>query len=149
MGSANENSNTAAGLRSGTTISGTGGGGGGFKKGGFKSSFTTVKGPSGSGGAAPIAAPTRKNVLGDDDDEDEEGDGAKTDRGQQASGTDSRRRGDLSRTPATDKHDRLTGVDGESDTDEGYASDLAGGGYYNPRRPTGCSKECSGRRVES
>lgn len=32
----------------------------------------------------------------------------------------------------------------ESDTDEEYLDNSAGGGYYDPRKPTGCSTECPG-----
>ncbi|KAL4955469.1 hypothetical protein BDW69DRAFT_160613 [Aspergillus filifer] len=100
-----------------------GGGGGGFKKGGFKSSFTAVKGPT-----AP-AAPTKKNVLGDDDDE---GDSVPV----------AERASDATR-PTSDKPSGLVRDSGESDTDDEYTSDYMGG-YYNPRRPTDCSAGCSG-----
>ncbi|KAL5041323.1 hypothetical protein BDW71DRAFT_169161 [Aspergillus fruticulosus] len=96
---------------------------GGFKKGGFKSSFTTVKGP-----VVP-AAPTRKNVLGDDD----EGDNAPVARG----------RSDSARSKL-DKASRITQEQGESDTDE-YVTGTAGGGYYDPRKPTDCFPGCHSR----
>ncbi|KAJ5377913.1 uncharacterized protein N7496_005322 [Penicillium cataractarum] len=105
---------------------GAGGGGGGFKKGGFKSSFSTVKGP---------VAPVRKNVLGDDEEEDDNtgevgsaGGKDKADGGVGGQGT----RGEEVRQ------------DAESDTDEEYARDRDGGGYYDPRRPTGCYAGCAG-----
>jgi hypothetical protein len=113
----------------GTTVSGGsttgggggGGGGGGFKKGGFKSSFAAVKGP---------AAPVKKNVLGDDD-EDEEDQSAKD-------------------QPASTASKPVRGQDipddAESDTDEEYARDQDGGGYYDPRQPTDCFSGCAGVR---
>ena len=101
------------------SASGTGSSGG-FKKGGFKSSFTTVKGP-----AAP-AAPTRKNVL-EDDDEGTNGPAA-------ARGDDHAR----SMGP------KIIQEQGESDTDEEYVTDTAGGGYYDPRKPTDCFPGCVG-----
>ncbi|KAL4772217.1 hypothetical protein BDW60DRAFT_207224 [Aspergillus nidulans var. acristatus] len=103
------------------SASGTGSSGG-FKKGGFKSSFTTVKGP-----AAP-AAPTRKNVLEDD----EEGNNAPV----AARGDDH----------ARSKSDIATMIiqEQESDTDEEYVTDTAGGGYYDPRKPTDCFPGCVG-----
>lgn len=101
------------------TGTGTGGGGGGFKKGGFKSSFATVKGP------VAQAAPAKKNVLGDDE-EDEQG---------QATEEMS------AHTKPPQGMDE--NVNAESDTDEEYA-DTASGGYYDPRKPTGCFDGCSG-----
>lgn len=95
------------------------GGGGGFKKGGFKSSFTAVKGP-----AAPTA-PIKKNVLGDDEDDDV---------------------GPHEKLDTVEAKPRGTRVDAESDTDEEYAEGLSGGGYYDPRRPTGCFAGCPGAR---
>ncbi|KAL4801751.1 hypothetical protein BDV18DRAFT_164563 [Aspergillus unguis] len=112
-----------AGSASGAGNSG-GGGGGGFKKGGFKSSFTAVKGP-----AAP-AAPTKKNVLGDDDDE----------RNSMPAAEGSH---DAARSKS-DKAPRIIGEQGESDTDEEYMTDTQGGGYYDPRRPTECFPGCAG-----
>lgn len=100
---------------------GSGGSSGGFKKGGFKSSFTTVKAP------APSSAPTRKNVLGGDDDDSP---GARE--------TDA----PAQNSPARDLKTRQDTE--ESDTDEEYANDIMGGGYYNPRRPTGCFVNCGG-----
>ncbi|PWY64524.1 putative C2H2 finger domain protein [Aspergillus heteromorphus CBS 117.55] len=112
---------TGAGIRSGTSS-----GGGGFKKGGFKSSFTTVKGP-----IAP-AAPTKKNVLGGDDEDNDvleaDDDTAQGFRNQIAA-------------PSSVQHDQT-----ESDTDEEYANSAIGGGYYNPRDPTGCFPGCPGGR---
>jgi len=109
---------------------GTGGsgGGGGFKKGGFKSSFTAVKGP-----VAP-AATVRKNVLGDDDDDDgHDDDDDKADALDRLDTPKSRpRKDEESKAPA------------ESDTDEEYGKDDAGGGYYDPRRPTDCFAGCTG-----
>ncbi|KAL4889289.1 hypothetical protein BDV59DRAFT_186906 [Aspergillus ambiguus] len=104
--------------------SGGGGGGGGFKKGGFKSSFTAVKGPVAS--AVP-----KKNVLGDDDEDDDQessGPAETTDRGQ-------------TKTP---KSSKAQDEPEESDTEEEYANDTAGGGYYDPRKPTGCFHGCAG-----
>ncbi|KAE8352685.1 hypothetical protein BDV28DRAFT_134649 [Aspergillus coremiiformis] len=117
-----------AGLRvidtKGSTAVGTGAGsGGGFKKGGFKSSFTTVKGPVAS------AAPTKKNVLGDeDDDEDEAPETTKSQRG-------------LSK-PSRGSSAQRDYV--ESETDEEDASDAVSGGYYDPFKPTGCFSGCAG-----
>ncbi|KAJ5151772.1 hypothetical protein N7492_010067 [Penicillium capsulatum] len=98
-------------------------GGGGFKKGGFKSSFASVKGP---------AAPVKKNVLGDED-EDEE---------------DKTRTSTIQTGAAAPQSicDQDTPDDAESDTDEEYARDSAGGGYYDPRRPTDCFHGCAGLR---
>ncbi|GES63006.1 putative C2H2 finger domain protein [Aspergillus terreus] len=115
-----------AGLRTistGATTSSSGGGGG-FKKGGFKSSFTAVKGPG-----AP--AVPKKNVLGDDDEDDDpqsSGPAETTDRAQTKTLKSSNPPNEL----------------GESDTDEEYANDTAGGGYYDPRKPTGCFHGCAG-----
>ncbi|KAJ5152820.1 uncharacterized protein N7482_009298 [Penicillium canariense] len=100
------------------------GGGGGFKKGGFKSSFSTVKGP---------AAPVKKNVLGDEDDEAEEG----------AQVVGKEPAGAVGSNTGRDEEVR---EDAESDTDEEYARDRDGGGYYDPRRPTGCYAGCAGIR---
>lgn len=99
---------------------GSGGGGGGFKKGGFKSSFATVKGP-----VAP-STPAKKNVLGDDDEDEQPGipDKANTQPNQ-------------AKTRNTEDH-------AESDTDEENFDSSADGGYYDPRKPTGCSAECRG-----
>ncbi|EER28266.1 hypothetical protein D8B26_004585 [Coccidioides posadasii str. Silveira] len=113
---------------------GGGSGGGGFKKGGFKSSFTVVSGGnagSRGGGDAAVTGPSliKKNVLGDDDEDELEGPGLEN-TSRTKSGTDLKRSGD----------------DVESDTDEDYGGDdlTAGGGYYNPRRPTGCFAGCRG-----
>ncbi|OOQ86781.1 C2H2 finger domain protein [Penicillium brasilianum] len=107
---------------------GGGGGGGGFKKGGFKSSFSTVKGP---------VAPVRKNVLGDDEEEDDDRGGGEVGLGggkEKAGGGGSLgERGEEVRQ------------DAESDTDEEYSRDREGGGYYDPRSPTGCDAGCAGR----
>ena len=97
----------------------TGGGGGGFKKGGFKSSFAAVKGP------AAQAGPAKKNVLGDDE-EDEQGQAT------EAASTHTR--------PARDTDEN---INVESDTDEEYG-ESASGGYYDPRKPTGCFDGCPG-----
>lgn len=116
-----------AGLRvidapsSGATSGGGGqSGGGGFKKGGFKSSFASVKGP---------AAPVKKNVLGDDDDDDE----ARTPKDQTGA------------APPIPSEQEVPD-NAESDTDEEYTRDKAGGGYYDPRRPTDCFGGCAGLR---
>lgn len=113
-----------AGLRvidapSGGATSGGGGpsGGGGFKKGGFKSSFASVKGP---------AAPVKKNVLGDDDEEEDH--------------TPKIQPGAAAPKPT----EQEVPDEAESDTDEEYARDQAGGGYYDPRRPTDCFGGCAG-----
>lgn len=93
--------------------------GGGFKKGGFKSSFAAVKGP---------AAPVKKNVLGDDDDDDE------------ADHSATKEQPSVPSNPVPEE-----ARDGaESDTDEEYARDEEGGGYYDPRRPTDCFAGCTG-----
>lgn len=103
------------------TGGGGGGGGGGFKKGGFKSSFASVKGP---------AAPVKKNVLGDDDDDDEP-----------------RATTESSGAAETKPQDKDMRDDVESD-DEEYARDLqAGGGYYDPRKPTDCFTSCPGAQA--
>jgi hypothetical protein len=98
---------------------GGGGGGGGFKKGGFKSSFATVKGP-----VAPTA-PAKKNVLGDEEEEEQV---------QTVNETD------VQPQPAPKAENSACA---ESDTDEEYA-DAASGGYYDPRKPTGCFSGCAG-----
>ncbi|KAJ5116518.1 hypothetical protein N7456_000866 [Penicillium angulare] len=111
---------------SGTTIGGGGGGGGGgFKKGGFKSSFAAVKGP-----AAPVMK--KKNVLGDDDDEEA---GTPVATKVQSKST----------APKSTLNDEMR-AEVESDTDEEYGQDTAGGGYYDPRRPTDCFSGCAGLR---
>ncbi|KAL3469373.1 hypothetical protein BJX99DRAFT_241469 [Aspergillus californicus] len=117
------NTSTIPGTRSDGGGGGGDGGGGGFKKGGFKSSFTTVKGP-----VAP-AAPTKKNVLGDDDDE----------------GGGKSLAGGASDVPGikSGKHTDSS-QEQESDTDVEYMTDTAGGGYYDPRRPTDCFPGCVG-----
>ncbi|KAJ5548616.1 hypothetical protein N7513_005850 [Penicillium frequentans] len=102
-----------------TSTNSSGTGGGGFKKGGFKSSFAAVK------GAAPVL---KKNVLGDDDDDE-----AQSTHQDQPGSTGS-------------KSTRGDDIDAESDTDEEYARDEQGGGYYDPRRPTGCLAGCAGLR---
>ncbi|KAJ5999230.1 hypothetical protein N7451_007040 [Penicillium sp. IBT 35674x] len=102
-----------------TSTNSSGTGGGGFKKGGFKSSFAAVK------GAAPVL---KKNVLGDDDDDEAQS----THKDQSGSTGSKSARGD--------------DIDAESDTDEEYARDEQGGGYYDPRRPTGCLAGCAGLR---
>ncbi|KAL1965432.1 hypothetical protein VTN77DRAFT_5688 [Rasamsonia byssochlamydoides] len=106
----------------------SGGGGGGFKKGGFKSSFTTVKGP-----AVPTP-PARKNVLGDDDEED----------------SSSNNNNNNNNTLGANKSGGVTAAqrrtDAESDTDEEYSRDDAGGGYYDPRKPTDCFAGCAGAK---
>lgn len=94
--------------------------GGGFKKGGFKSSFAAVKGP---------AAPVKKNVLGGDDADDEEEDHAAAK--------------DQPSTASKPIPEEVRD-DAESDTDEEYARDQDGAGYYDPRRPTGCFAGCAG-----
>ncbi|KAJ5469417.1 hypothetical protein N7539_009035 [Penicillium diatomitis] len=119
---------------------GGGSGGGGFKKGGFKSSFATVKGP---------AAPVKKvNVLGDEDeDEGEEhkdkGEGA----GEGRIGTGQRDQAESRRGDTRANEDGRHREDVESETDEEYARNRDGGGYYDPRRPTGCHAGCSSLAV--
>ncbi|KAJ5392387.1 hypothetical protein N7509_007877 [Penicillium cosmopolitanum] len=117
--------------------SGAGGGGGGFKKGGFKSSFASVKGSSGSG-----AGPVKRNVLGDDDDDGntEAGIGIEG----QGGGKEAAKTAPAATATATTTGSKLVRDDVESDTDEEYARDLDGGGYYDPRRPTGCLGGCVG-----
>ncbi|CAI7666131.1 unnamed protein product [Penicillium manginii] len=96
---------------------------GGFKKGGFKSSFASVKG---------VVGPVKRNVLGEEE-EDGIGEGKEELVEAEAGAV----------TAATAAGSRL--VDGESDTDEEYARDLEGdGGYYDPRRPSGCFDGCAG-----
>ncbi|KAJ5798240.1 uncharacterized protein N7503_007536 [Penicillium pulvis] len=102
-----------------TSTNSSGTGGGGFKKGGFKSSFAAVK------GVAPVL---KKNVLGDDDDDEAQS----THKDQPGSTGSKSARGD--------------DIDAESDTDEEYARDEQGEGYYDPRRPTGCLAGCAGLR---
>lgn len=109
---------TGAGTR---PAPGGGGSGGGFKKGGFKSSFTTVKAP------VPPSAPIRKNVLGEDDDDSPRADELEV---------------PARNSPARDV--KLRQDTEESDTDEEYVNDTMGGGYYNPRHPTGCFVGCGG-----
>ncbi|CAI7661333.1 unnamed protein product [Penicillium pancosmium] len=112
--------------------SGAGGGGGGFKKGGFKSSFASVKG-------SPAPGPVKRNVLGDDDDGNTE---AGVDGQSGGSGKESTKAAPTATTATTGS--KLVRDDVESDTDEEYARDLDGGGYYDPRRPTGCFGGCVG-----
>ncbi|KAL1956690.1 hypothetical protein VTO42DRAFT_6940 [Malbranchea cinnamomea] len=116
----------------------TGGGlGGGFKKGGFKSSFTVVTpapGTTAANGATSGGVMKRKNVLADEDDDDDE------------------QPQDLQKgqTRNTTKSAEAK-ADAESDTDEEYGKDdlSAGGGYYDPRKPTGCFAGCPGENVVS
>ncbi|KAL2816766.1 hypothetical protein BJX63DRAFT_135555 [Aspergillus granulosus] len=107
-----------------TSNSTSSGGSGGFKKGGFKSSFTTVQGPTVS------AASTKKNVLGDDEGDDRSA----------AEGLSDAARPRSARPPSSLQ------AGGESDTDEEYATDSAGGGYYDPRKPTDCFSGCVGKQ---
>lgn len=97
-------------------------------EGGFKSSFSTVKGP---------AAPVRKNVLGDEEEKEDSGGGeAGQGSGKESGGVGVGGRGGRGEEVR---------VDAESDTDEEYyARDREGGGYYDPRRPTGCHAGCAG-----
>lgn len=120
---------TPAPAKSASSGAGGSGTGGGFKKGGFKSSFTTV-----SGGPGPVKP--KKNVLGDDD---EEGEG--TADGNGAENTAANIAGSQNK-----KHEKQEEI--ESDTDEEYGRDdiNAGGGYYDPRRPTGCFEQCLGAK---
>ncbi|WEW59458.1 hypothetical protein PRK78_004932 [Emydomyces testavorans] len=113
-------------------------GGGGFKKGGFKSSFTVVSAGNNGGAGGGSAATTttghglmKKNVLGDDEENEESPGPGSTSRSK--GGVDSKKAGD----------------DVESDTDEEYggADLVAGGGYYDPRKPTGCFAGCKGAHV--
>jgi hypothetical protein len=99
--------------------------GGGFKKGGFKSSFAAVKGGP--------TAPVKKNVLGDDDDGDDEGD------------TTAKEQPSAPSKPVLEEVPQ----DAESDTDEEYARDQEGGGYYDPRRPTGCFEGCASLGIQA
>ncbi|EEP77700.1 conserved hypothetical protein [Uncinocarpus reesii 1704] len=109
-------------------------GGGGFKKGGFKSSFTVVSAGSGGATGAGNAAAAgggliRKNVLGDDDEDEEK-----------------RAESESAARPQAGAGSKQPSNDVESDTDEEYGKDdvTAGGGYYNPRLPTGCYANCKG-----
>ena len=68
----------------------------------------------------------KKNVLGDDD--EEEGPAA------------AKEQPTVSSKPVPEQ----VREDAESDTDEEYARDRDGGGYYDPRRPTGCFAGCAG-----
>ncbi|KAL2833668.1 hypothetical protein BDW59DRAFT_63546 [Aspergillus cavernicola] len=116
---------------------GSSGGGGGFKKGGFKSSFTTVKGP-----VAP-APPTKKNVLGDDDDHNDVDIDVDVDVDDVDGKPSAEEASDTTRVKAG-KSTSVVLEQGESDTDEEYATNTAGGGYYNPQRPTDCLTGCAG-----
>lgn len=117
--------NTSQNSTASGSTTGGGGGGAGFKKGGFKSSFNAVKGPP-----AP-APPVKKNVLGNEDDEDDT-----------AVATKQTTNGQLPAQPASSL--TAQGDQAESDTDEEYLNDPMGGGYYNPRKPTGCFAGCAG-----
>ncbi|RDW83987.1 putative C2H2 finger domain protein [Aspergillus mulundensis] len=49
-----------------------------------------------------------------------------------------------------DKPSGILQEQGESDTDEEYLTDTAGGGYYDPRKPTDCFSGCVGQtRVQA
>ncbi|KAJ0415547.1 hypothetical protein BJY00DRAFT_256133 [Aspergillus carlsbadensis] len=98
------------------------GGGGGFKKGGFKSSFTTVRGPA-----------AKKNVLGEDDDDEGSAGGAEG-------------ASDAARPRSVRPPPSFLQAGGESETDEQYAADSTGGGYYDPRKPTDCFPGCEGSK---
>jgi len=125
-----------------------GGGVGGFKKGGFKSSFTAI----GSGGAGTTVASggvgLKKNVLGDDDDDVDDsnacGDANDPTLGGNSSMSQSKSQGGRPNAGGDGGPDEA-----ESDTDEEYVGDdvSAGGGYYDPRRPTGCFTGCGGAGV--
>ncbi|KAI1945747.1 hypothetical protein LOZ12_003416 [Ophidiomyces ophidiicola] len=111
-------------------------GGGGFKKGGFKSSFavvsTGVSSGTGGGGATTTGPGlARKNVLGDDDDE-------------------SIPTPAISSRSKEEKSSKESNAV-ESDTDDDYGGDdlKAEGGYYDPRKPTGCFVGCKGLRSVS
>ncbi|KAI1932181.1 pyruvate dehydrogenase E1, beta subunit [Ophidiomyces ophidiicola] len=111
-------------------------GGGGFKKGGFKSSFavvsTGVSSGTGGGGATTTGPGlARKNVLGDDDDE--------------SISTPA-----ISSRSKEEKSSKESNAV-ESDTDEDFGGDdlKAEGGYYDPRKPTGCFVGCKGLRSVS
>lgn len=84
------------------------------------------------------AAPAQKNVLGDNDDDD--GDFNDGD-----NGVNQTTQSQLNSTVSRPTHEDDQG-DAESDTDEEYARDPNGGGYYDPRRPTGCYSGCPGRQ---
>ncbi|KAM5434604.1 hypothetical protein MferCBS31731_006706 [Microsporum ferrugineum] len=112
----------------------------GFKKGGFKSSFSVVAG-GGTGGSSAAASVTaarrKKNVLGDDDEDEDEV--QQTSASTKAGGP---------KGPGDGDHLRAD-KEVESDTDDEYGNDdiEAGGGYYDPRRPTDCFHECAGAKV--
>jgi hypothetical protein len=85
----------------------------------------------------------RKNVLADDEDEEMEDPDV-------AAGEVQSRERLQQRQQQTEKMARpVADEDAESDTDEEYGSDdrSAGGGYYDPRRPTGCFAGCPGGAV--
>ncbi|EFR05510.1 C2H2 type zinc finger domain-containing protein [Nannizzia gypsea CBS 118893] len=115
---------------------------GGFKKGGFKSSFSVVAG-GGSGSSSTVtfagAARRKKNVLGDED-EDED-----ATQGENVSNKTSGPKANVGK----DGGHLQVNEEVESDTDEEYGNDdiQSGGGYYDPRRPTGCFHECPGAKV--
>lgn len=53
-------------------------------------------------------------------------------------------RGDDHARSKSDMAPKIIQEQGESDTDEEYVTDTAGGGYYDPRKPTDCSPGCVG-----
>lgn len=114
----------------GSKAGGGGGGGAGFKKGGFKSSFAAVKGPT---------APVKRNVLGDGDGDDDDDDNDYDDDEDEGRTSTKDQLGSTISKLAPDE-----AREDESDTDEEYARDREGGGYYDPHRPTGCSAGCAG-----
>ncbi|KAK2737909.1 hypothetical protein FQN57_007360 [Myotisia sp. PD_48] len=127
-----------------TTAGGAGAIGGGFKKGGFKSSFSVISGNAGaaSGVGQTASVPRlKKNILGDAEDEDQVGGGATADANHPKASSEPQ----VKVPNAIPK--RNNGA--ESDTEEEYGNDdlEAGGGYYDPRKPTGCSPDCAGTKV--
>ncbi|DAA77995.1 TPA_exp: Uncharacterized protein A8136_5698 [Trichophyton benhamiae CBS 112371] len=123
--------------------SGTGSGStGGFKKGGFKSSFSVVAG-GGAGSSSTVAsagaARPKKNVLGDEDDEEDI---------TQRESVPTKASGPTVNT-SKDRGPLQADKEVESDTDEENGNDdiKAGGGYYDPRRPTDCFHECPGAKA--
>jgi hypothetical protein len=77
----------------------------------------------------------KKNILGDDDDDDDNDEGHTATKEQTSA---------LSKPVLEEVRQ-----DAESDTDEEYARDREGGGYYDPRRPTGCFAGCASLGIQA
>ncbi|KKZ66541.1 hypothetical protein EMCG_07735 [[Emmonsia] crescens] len=105
--------------------SGSGGGGaGGFKKGGFKSSFTAV-------GAGKV----KRNPLGEEEEEEVGG------------GTEMKNKGSATTATTTTGESlvrRRSAADAGADADAESETEDEDGGYYDPRKPTGCVTGCAG-----